>query len=160
MSLSCDRAGCPVRVQKVVLMRHAVAQHNMPGSDIKSPALFDPPLLAQGKIEAVQAGERVRAWWRDHTRNDGVDLIVVSPLTRCIQTATLAFLPGDDYNSLKAPEMVCAEDVREACGIHYPDKQRQKSLLQVGSYINGAQLLYESSDSSLLSPETLEACVV
>jgi hypothetical protein len=76
-----------------------------------------------------------------------LELVVASPLTRCLQTATLAFLPPlMDYNDNDANDngcaapslpprsaiaMVCKEEVREAFGIQYPDRRRCKSVLQV-----------------------------
>lgn len=60
--------------------------------------------------------------------------MISSPLTRCIQTSMLAFQPGDCYASnndlSKEPRRICTELVREAYGIHYPDKRRNKSILQ------------------------------
>eukprot|EP00980_Cylindrotheca_fusiformis_P009748 scaffold2149_cov187-Cylindrotheca_fusiformis.AAC.26 len=46
----------------------------------------------------------------------------------------IAFLPGNCYASneenKKEPPIVCNELVREAFGMHYPDKRREKSVLQ------------------------------
>lgn len=46
----------------------------------------------------------------------------------------LAFQPGDCYASndavSKEPRRICTELVREAYGMHYPDKRRNKSILQ------------------------------
>jgi hypothetical protein len=74
----------------------------------------------------------------------GLELVVTSPLTRCLQTATLAFLPpfmpydddANDHGSVPSPPppaivMICREEVREAFGIQYPDRRRSKSVLQV-----------------------------
>jgi len=47
----------------------------------------------------------------------------------------LALLPGDTYTNLTSkkgePKIYCTELVREAFGQHYPDKRRDKSVLQV-----------------------------
>jgi hypothetical protein len=46
----------------------------------------------------------------------------------------LAFLPGDCYTETEErqePNFYCTELVREAFGMHYPDKRRNKSLLGV-----------------------------
>lgn len=122
------------RTQTVVFMRHAVARHNLRDPhgqppNLHDPALLDPPLVDQGKAAALQAGERVRTWWHTTQRGESIELVVTSPLSRCIQTAILAFLPGSDYDR-HAP-FVCREEVREAFGSHYPDQRRKKSLLMV-----------------------------
>lgn len=128
------------RIQTVVFVRHAVALHNVaidPSTGkrpcLSSPSLFDPPLLTDGKIQAVQAGAALQSWWNATHAGEPIELIVTSPLTRCIQTATLAFLPGDDDYTRPAPRMMCHDDVREAYGMHYPDRRREKSILQVGN---------------------------
>ena len=137
------------RVQKVIFVRHAVAFHNLPGSDIRSPEMFDPALIPQGKIGAIQAGDRIQRWWRHNHGNAKIDSIIVSPLTRCLQTATLAFLPGDDYFSATPPTFYCCEHIREAFGIHYSDKRRNKSLLQVCDVIFRIREWFSSQRSFL-----------
>jgi hypothetical protein len=123
------------RTQTVVFMRHAVARHNLPDPhtgrppDLHSPALLDPPLVTRGKAAALEAGVRIRTWWHMTQYGEPIELIVTSPLTRCIQTSVCAFLPGDSYE-YHTP-MICFEDVREAFGSHYPDRRREKSVLQV-----------------------------
>jgi broad specificity phosphatase PhoE len=81
-----------------------------------------------------QAGEILRRWWETTQFGEEIELIITSPLTRCIQTSMIAFLPGDCYASNEInrnePPMVCTEMVREAFGMHYPDKRREKSVLQ------------------------------
>jgi broad specificity phosphatase PhoE len=126
------------RVQKVVFLRHGVARHNLMDPttgqppNLKDPALWDPPLVRDGRLQAVDAGERLQIWWKTTQLGETVELILVSPLTRCLQTATLAFLPGSLYtNGLKEPRFVCDEQVREAFGKHYPDRRRGKSVLVV-----------------------------
>ena len=129
-----------VHCQMVVFLRHGVAQHNYRGADLTSPTLFDPSLTFQGKLGAVQAGEKIKAWLllnRQSTTSEAsssssLDLIVCSPLTRTLQTATLAFSRGEDYGNDRPVPVVCVENVREAFGMHYPDKRRERSLLVVG----------------------------
>lgn len=119
------------RVQTVVFLRHGVAKHNVPDPttgekpDICSPAFWDPPLLDRGMQEALAVRERLVHFLRR------VDLVITSPLTRCMQTANLVFFPGANYDVPHSPPpMLCVEQVREAYGIHYPDKRRDKRLLQ------------------------------
>ena len=128
----------PVRSQTVVFLRHGVAQHNYRGANLTSPTLFDPSLTLQGKQGAVQAGETICAWFQkqQQQRNNtsaAPDLIICSPLTRTLQTASLAFVPGSppSYTRPTAVPLVCVENVREAFGMHYPDKRRERSILEV-----------------------------
>lgn len=117
-------------------MRHGVAEHNLPGADSTSPTFFDPPLVTNGKFGAIEAGQKIQMWFMAQRRR--IELVISSPLTRCLQTASLAFLPGDDYSSSTGSfqqngpiRIVSAELVREAHGILYPDKRRPKDLLEV-----------------------------
>ena len=119
------------RVQTVLFLRHGVAKHNVKDEltgekpNICSPAFWDPPLLDRGMREALTVRERLLHVLRR------VDLVITSPLTRCIQTANLVFFPGGNYDVPSSPPpMLCLEQVREAFGIHYPDKRRDKRLLQ------------------------------
>jgi bisphosphoglycerate-dependent phosphoglycerate mutase len=120
-------------IQNVVFLRHGVAKHNLldPTTglqpNLEDPNLFDPPLVLGGKEQALQAGE--------HLKKLGVkaEVCFTSPLTRCIQTATLAFLPGDRYTEgREEPKFFCTAMIREAYGKHHPDRRRNKSVLEVG----------------------------
>jgi hypothetical protein len=130
-----EEGGQMERRQIVVFMRHAIAVHNLRDPvtgqppNLYDPALLDPPLVARGKTAAVEAGERVRTWWHTTQLGENIQLIITSPLTRCIQTAVLAFLPGDEYGH--CTPFVCMEGVREAFGSHFPDQRRSKSALMV-----------------------------
>lgn len=129
------------KIQQVAFIRHGVARHNLydpvtrQPPNLEDPNLWDPPLVYQGKKQALEAGEQLKTWWRTTKLGEEIELIVTSPLTRCIQTTMLGFLPGDMYadnNSRESePQIYCTELVREAFGMHYPDKRREKSLLQV-----------------------------
>mmetsp|Transcript_18115 Transcript_18115/g.41567 ORF Transcript_18115/g.41567 Transcript_18115/m.41567 type:complete len:235 (-) Transcript_18115:210-914(-) len=127
------------RIQKVVFVRHGVARHNLPDSvtgerpNLEDPGLFDPPLVYEGKQQALYAGHRLQEWWRATRHGETVELVVTSPLTRCIQTSTLLFFPGDRYTleQLNEPSFFCTDLCREAFGMHYPDKRRHRSLLMI-----------------------------
>lgn len=122
-----------VRIQIVVFMRHGIAVHNIRDPkkehNHRDPRMWDPPLLHQGILGAVEAGRNVRLWMNNFSTKQP-ELLITSPLTRCIQTTTVAFVRGNDYDR-PPPPIVCVEDVREAYGIYYPDKRREKSKLQV-----------------------------
>lgn len=113
-----------------MFLRHGVAKHNLrdpttgQSPDLTNPALWDPPLVQQGMQQAITVRERV-----SDVINKS-ELVVASPLTRCLQTAHLVFFPGSAYNQADPTPIVCVEQVREAYGMHYPDKRREKSILQ------------------------------
>eukprot|EP00533_Pseudo-nitzschia_delicatissima_P012069 CAMPEP_0197273638 /NCGR_PEP_ID=MMETSP1432-20130617/11546_1 /TAXON_ID=44447 /ORGANISM="Pseudo-nitzschia delicatissima, Strain UNC1205" /LENGTH=233 /DNA_ID=CAMNT_0042739325 /DNA_START=90 /DNA_END=791 /DNA_ORIENTATION=+ len=125
------------RFQKVVFVRHGVAKHNLPDPstgklhNLRDPALTDPSLVYQGKQQALHAGVRLQEWWQATKQGNDVELVVTSPLTRCIQTSTLLFFPGDRYTSSGStePTFFCTELCREATGMHYSDKRSQRSLI-------------------------------
>ena len=98
--------------------------------NLQDPYFFDPPLTARGKVGALHAGEALRVWWKTTQMGEVPQLVVTSPLTRCLQTAVLALGIPDGYEEDVLP-IVCVEHVREAHGVHYPDQRRSKSLLQV-----------------------------
>lgn len=123
--------------QTVVFVRHGVARHNLLDSktgkpaDVKDPNLFDPPLLLEGKKQAVEVGERIRVWWHTTQAGEQLELVISSPLTRCLQTTGLAFLGGDRYTKdLPEPTLACMDAVREAYGMSYPDRRRNRDMLQ------------------------------
>ena len=121
------------RTQTVVFLRHAVGLHNLPSPDgrpirLKDPSCLDPPLVSpDGRFQAVLAGAAIQTYLRGN-----IDLVVTSPLTRCLETAVTAFWPGDEmYRTGLCTPILCHEAVREAFGVHYTDKRRDKFTLQV-----------------------------
>jgi Histidine phosphatase superfamily (branch 1) len=135
------------RRQTVIFLRHGVALHNIPDETthqprrLNDPSLTDPPLVETGKIQAVQAGARITEWLRAHI-GGRIGYVVVSPLSRCIETAVLAFFPGTtsgsyNENGNRPIRFVCHEDVRETIGVHYPNRRRKKSTLEVRPFMLG-----------------------
>jgi broad specificity phosphatase PhoE len=136
-----------------------VARHNLldpltgQRPNLEDPNLIDPPLVHHGKQQAIDAGEKLRHFWKrqrkqqqnqqqpsnDDSSSEEIQLIITSPLTRCIQTSMLAFLPGDQYAALpeqvvvEEPRFLCTDRVREAYGVHYPDRRRTRSVLMVST---------------------------
>ena len=132
------------RIQKLVFLRHGVAKHNlldpMTGQRpvLEDPKWFDPPLVYEGKQQAVTAGEKCQTYWKTTQGGEKIQLVLTSPLTRCIQTSMYAFLPGSNYTTAYAPNqqqqqqepnIVCCELIREAYGQHFPDRRRNISTL-------------------------------
>jgi hypothetical protein len=138
------------KIQTVVFVRHGVAKHNLhvdgKPPNLEDPMLFDPPLVFEGKKQALDVGERLRIWWHTTQTGEQIELVVTSPLTRCIQTASLAFLRGDCYTDGRhEPSFFCFELIREAYGMHYPDRRRNKSFLEVSIVDSSGRLPFSSS---------------
>ena len=129
--------------------------------NLHDPKFTDPSLIRQGEMQASVLGEQLKrrgllvessangAVNRDEdmdvdgtnnidsgltSQQDQIDLIVCSPLTRCLQTASLIFpsyFNNDEQFSSSSHDLLdrrckvcCHGDVREAFGMHYPDKRR------------------------------------
>jgi phosphohistidine phosphatase SixA len=138
----------------IYLIRHGVARHNVRGPrgekpDLLDPSYTDPELIRQGEIQASVLGDQLRR--RGLTIDDNsmniednddtikpIELVVCSPLTRCLQTASYIFpshfasnTPSNQSSESSSPfildrncKVCCHNDVREAFGVHYPDKRR------------------------------------
>jgi len=95
MTLACpDRAGLGGKT--LLLIRHAEGQHN-----VADTFDFDPPLTAEGHEQVQQTSLALGDLLRT------VELVVVSPLRRTLQTATGLF-PGP-----KLPIFVALDSIRE-----------------------------------------------
>lgn len=136
MDLSNTEEAFGIKRQQIVFCRHGIARHNMLDEkgnppNLNDPDLFDPPLLLEGKKQVLDAAERLRIWWHTTQMGEHVELVITSPLTRCLQTTALAFLPGDFYaKETPEPTIACMDLVREAYGMSYPDRRRPKNLLE------------------------------
>ena len=71
-----------------------------------------------GRKQAQQLGNRIRA---EHMT---IDLVLISPLTRTLETGTLMFPPD-----IKRVPFIAVEYCREAFGAHPCDQRRNISLL-------------------------------
>merc|ERR1712224_489287 len=82
-AIAADKDACDIEpiVQRVVLVRHGEGEHNA----TRNYKLIDPHLTEKGIIQARSLS--------GHPLFNGVELIVVSPLTRAVQTALEAFGP-------------------------------------------------------------------
>jgi len=68
---------------------------------------------------------------------EGVQVVISSPLRRCLQSASLAF-PGAARGL--GPPIVCNDLAREAYGMHFPDKRGKKSDSEVGTISLGVAM--------------------
>ena len=133
---------CSSSTKTIYLIRHGVARHNVRGPhgekpDLLDPSYTDPELIRQGEIQASVLGEQMRRKGlvtnvssMDIEDNDGtikpIELVVCSPLTRCLQTASHIFpsyfasnSPSNQSNE-SSPfildrncKVCCHKDVRE-----------------------------------------------
>ncbi|KAK4428760.1 Phosphoglycerate mutase-like protein 1 [Sesamum alatum] len=136
------------RCKTIHLVRHAQGFHNVAGekdhSAYMSPELFDAELTPLG----WQQVDNVRKHVRSTGLSRRIELVVVSPLLRTMQTAVGIF-GGDGYedgidvpplmaenagnssrpaiSSLNSPPFVAMELCREHLGVHWCDKRRSIS---------------------------------
>mmetsp|Transcript_1095 Transcript_1095/g.1875 ORF Transcript_1095/g.1875 Transcript_1095/m.1875 type:complete len:307 (+) Transcript_1095:80-1000(+) len=169
----------------IYIIRHGLARHNVPDyqtgerPNLLDPKYTDPSLIRQGELQARVLGEHLRRRGLLVASAGGIDsnisgsnessnhlrpplrpieLVVCSPLTRCLQTASHIFPSyfnesvegvtssseqqsifsrkkghcGNKIHVLNGDNRVCCHgDVREAYGMHYPDKR--SPLSQLGS---------------------------
>ena len=129
-------------MKTIYFVRHGVARHNVPDPHTgQMPNLYDekytdPPLVLQGELQANELGAKLREMGLFEKRSTSstvdatnlnskkhIDLVVSSPLTRCLQTSSLIF---PDFSPL-----VCHGGIREAYGMHYPDRRSKLSQIKV-----------------------------
>lgn len=144
------------RTQTIAFIRHGVALHNLRvgniGPDLTNAYFFDPPLVPYGVQQAADAGEKLRQWLKRKTGSDKIGLVLTSPLTRCFQS-TWAVLGLTDEATTSETTIVCLEDLREAYGLHFPDKRREKSVLMVSVVVFSLNL--EDSSKIFISLGTM-----
>ena len=83
----------PSATSKILhLIRHAEGTHNLSEEESKLPLHFDATLTPRGVDQCNQLAQ--------YTRNLDVEAVLVSPLTRCLETARLSFphLYDKDYD--------------------------------------------------------------
>eukprot|EP00004_Rigifila_ramosa_P018386 TRINITY_DN4568_c0_g1_i3.p2 TRINITY_DN4568_c0_g1~~TRINITY_DN4568_c0_g1_i3.p2 ORF type:complete len:216 (+),score=56.16 TRINITY_DN4568_c0_g1_i3:4-651(+) len=112
--------------KKVLWVRHAQGEHNVvaehSGLDAcRNPALWDARLTAHGHQQAAAAAAVHQAVLAK------AEVVVVSPLSRCIETATAMMeraCPG------RRVAYVALEDVRESHGWYWSEKRRSVGELK------------------------------
>ncbi|XP_051123856.1 phosphoglycerate mutase-like protein isoform X2 [Andrographis paniculata] len=164
------------RCKTIHLVRHAQGFHNVAGekdhSAYLSPVLFDAQLTPLGWQQVDNL--------RNHIQATGllkrVELVVVSPLLRTMQTAVGVFGGGSYENgvdapplmventgncnrpaisSLNCPPFVAVELCREHLGVHWCDKRR--SITEYSPLFPAIDFsLIESDDDSLWNAEVRE----
>lgn len=112
---------------ELTLLRHGQGTHNSAASDHGTAvyldiAFHDAPLNDVGKEQCLEAGQALAAKGLLHT----FELVLVSPLTRTLQTATLVLSALEGA----APPMQACELIREAYGLHPCDSRSSLSALQ------------------------------
>lgn len=117
----------------LLLIRHGEGEHNVAkrrfslvewfGHEAYDPRYLDADLTAIGRGQAVQLGLELATAAAAGLR---IDRLVVSPLSRAIATAMLAFGPGE----LGRVRPICIESTREKIGRYQCDKRRSTDELK------------------------------
>jgi len=108
--------------QRIFLIRHGEGFHNVNYHLFGKGAYYvekymDPKLTNKGKDQALELGE---TW----IGKEEIDLIITSPLTRCLETTTNIF------KDMSVP-IIANENIREfPMGLQYSNKRRDKWILQ------------------------------
>jgi broad specificity phosphatase PhoE len=111
---------------ELTLLRHGQGTHNRAAYDhgigvYLDAAYHDAPLNEMGREQCLGAGQALAGLGL----LQAFDLVLVSPLTRALQTATLVFSSSEGA----APPMEACELIREAYGLHHCDSRSSLSLL-------------------------------
>ena len=141
----------PMQYKVLHVLRHGTCVHNEPNAHQLPPeALFDPSLTVQGVAQASAAKARVQAL--------RPELVLTSPLTRCLQTATavMASSPGGgEGKGARHVPIVALEMVREAYGVALPDKRRSTAELRA-AFAPAVDLSALPDDDQLWTSSTRE----
>tara|TARA_Y100000389_G_C17311644_1_gene438302 strand:+ start:211 stop:807 length:597 start_codon:yes stop_codon:yes gene_type:complete len=133
--------------KRIFCIRHGQGFHNTDFFKLGREAYYDPkkadPQLTNVGID--QAKSLNKDW--EEVKN--IDVVIVSPLKRCLQTATNIF-EGHDVT------MIACEDAREfPMGKQYSNKRSQKWLLQKEfPHVNFIDL--QTSEDKLWDPDNYE----
>ena len=126
------------RAKRLTLIRHAEALHNRDAREIPNyfadglghtQAYWDAPLTPHGEEQARLLAGKLQ--WRQEKGSP--QLVAVSPMTRTLQTASLAFLdipnPAYGRTPLRRPPFVATSLARERMGNHTCDGRRERAAL-------------------------------
>jgi broad specificity phosphatase PhoE len=108
--------------KRLFFIRHGEAQHNIAWYKYGEKAYYmkeitDPKLTNIGEGQAIHLGNNFK-------EKNSIDLVIVSPLMRCLQTATNIFM-GENV------QIIACEEAREfPMGLQYTNKRSNKSLLR------------------------------
>lgn len=151
------------------LMRHGEALVNAAGRVFpkgdprksavrQDPKFFDSPLSEKGMLQSAALGAGNLEGRNAPPR---VELVVCSPLTRAIQTATAVFAPsgsGDKQAAGSAPRLYVLEALREFCGKNFQPCDQRRSPQELAAAFPHADLKHmPSGKDELLGPGRVEA---
>lgn len=112
----------------VHLVRHAEGTHNLNEAESKLPPHFDATLTPRGVEQCSQLAK--------HTKTLDVDAVMVSPMTRCLETARLSFPHLYESSSISSSSdsnndvpFIAHEEWRETVNF-LCDSRRPKQILQ------------------------------
>jgi broad specificity phosphatase PhoE len=145
------------QIKTFYFVRHAQGIHNEAESSLgtirwetveaRSEQYFDAQLTEFGRNQAKSLFDSITRM-QQSTPTLKFDLLIVSPLSRAIETAQIAFQPL--FNNPKFP-IYSHEMIRETIGRHYCDKRRSiTELKELYPRINFSERGAFNSDSDLL----------
>ena len=132
----------------VYLVRHGKSEHNRAADEVgdaayEDEAYYDAQLVEEGISQAARVGTRLR--------NKGIQCIVSSPLTRCLQTASIA--AANDVKGLggHGTRRVVLEHLRESgkYGCHPCNRRRPKEEVALEFPIFGFEEVAPGADTVL-----------
>lgn len=122
----------------LVLVRHGVAAHNLPGAKDPHPddpgRFFDSPLTEYGRAQAAALSANVSM--------PCCELLVVAPLSRAIETGLLAF-PAAKRGVGQKAQCIASDLVREfAPPLRYANRRRAREALEAlfGDFVDFSEL--------------------
>jgi len=124
----------PGRCKEIHFVRHAEALHNLVASerpeeyhrDHQTERFRDTALTEEGHRQASALGARLAG----SKLLKEVELVVVSPLSRAIETANYAFRANAAYDQARVPPFLATELARERVADHACDWRRPRSQLE------------------------------
>ena len=141
-------AGAPSPSTKsVYFVRHGEAEHNIRPRPWGR-ELIDAPLTKTGREQAASSLEEAT-----RALDGTLELVIVSPMTRALQTALLgfkAFAERADFPFL------CLEACRERFGVNLPDKRRSTAAV-AAEFPRVDFSMIETADDSLFSDDVRES---
>ena len=133
--------------KSIYFVRHGEAEHNVAPRPW-GPELVDAPLTAIGREQAASSLEALT-----RALDGTLELILVSPLTRALETALIGFKCFADRADFP---FVAIEACRERFGVNLPDKRRSTAAVK-GAFARVDFSQIEAADDDLFADDERES---
>ena len=140
------------RPTKVVhFLRHAEGTHNV-NEDYRSKLNIDAPLTDRGVEQCQRLARQIASATPGQplfSLRESTDLIVTSPLTRCIQTATISLQPlleKEEEKRTKIPTLLAHEMVRETVNFNSDRRRTVAEIAEDHPHIDFDSLEHSHDD--------------